>query len=412
MTFLDQDTTKQGEIDVSSVSTQAMIESPSSEPAHSRSKGVPVMRKLVRKTAFGAAAVLLFLLAAEVTARLDDWVHRDVPLLAIPNHERDLIVRDTLGIRGKPHGRYKKWKLNAFGFRGPEISQEPAVGTTRIMVLGASETFGLGESENKEFPAQLADFLRADGAQVEVINAAVAGMTVRSMTPYWELWASQFRPKVVFIYPPPLFYLVNDGLAKPRPAKGAKPASPPAGLPPASSRLADSRFLSRVKEVVPVPEFISNWRRDRAIAALTEGKSEDWFFRTVPRDRLHQFIADLAELTASIRKSGAEPIVLTHAVRVTFPPRSEDFKDLQDMRTNVPRASLEVLWTFEQETARAVRDFGREQNVRVIDAAAVLNGRRAWFIDLVHFNDDGAAALARLLADQFEESCRMTCELQ
>src|SRR5262245_65881480 len=82
----------------------------------------------------------------------------------------------------------------------------------RVMVLGASETFGIYESDQKEFPAQVAGLLRAKGGspKVEVINAAIVGMTVRSMIPYWRNWASQFRPKIVVVYPSPLFYLEGE----------------------------------------------------------------------------------------------------------------------------------------------------------------------------------------------------------
>jgi hypothetical protein len=74
---------------------------------------------------FNALVVLIFLGAAEFTARLEDWITTDVPFLASPDRERDLVVRNDQVPHGRPHGRYRKWQLNAFGFRGPEITEVP-----------------------------------------------------------------------------------------------------------------------------------------------------------------------------------------------------------------------------------------------------------------------------------------------
>ena len=50
------------------------------------------------------------------------------------------------GRRGEPYGHFGQWRLNAYGFRSPEISILPAPAMVRIAALGASETFGLYES--------------------------------------------------------------------------------------------------------------------------------------------------------------------------------------------------------------------------------------------------------------------------
>jgi hypothetical protein len=352
------------------------------------------VRKLSRQSAYCLVLSVLFLVSAEMTARLDDWLHAGIPVFSTPDYERDLFLKDEKGTRGRPHGHFKKWRLNAFGFRGPEIAATPTPGCTRIMVLGASETFGLYESDGKEFPAQLADLLGHDG-HYEVINAALAGMTVRSMTHYWETWAGQFQPDIVVIYPSPLFYL-NDGFSQaPRPKSAPPPAQPEAP----SMR---SRFVFRMKDVFHVPDFIQKWRTERQIDALISGKSEDWFFREVPPDRLEVFAADLTKLTKAIEKRGARPVLLTHALRTATPLRPEDFDDLHGMRVHLPRASEEILAAFERAAVRAVVAQGAKEHVAVIDVAEVMNGRREWFADLVHFTDEGAAVIGGLVAKSIQ----------
>src|SRR4051794_25760970 len=83
-------------------------------------------------------ALLLCLCSGEIVARLDDWTFDDVPFLANPDRERDLLYHDTDTLRGKPNGRFKKYHLNAFGFRGPEMTKVKPSGVKRILVLGAS----------------------------------------------------------------------------------------------------------------------------------------------------------------------------------------------------------------------------------------------------------------------------------
>jgi hypothetical protein len=161
----------------------------------------------------------------EFASRLDDYTHLGVPFAASPDRQRDLMTRESWGFRGKPGGRFQKWKLNAFGFRGPEIAREPEDGTKRVLILGASETFGLLESSDNEYPAQLRRHLQQKG-RYEIINASLAGMSLAAMNSYWDNWGRQFQPHIVLIYPSPIFYLRDDDQAPKYPARlGARPAT-------------------------------------------------------------------------------------------------------------------------------------------------------------------------------------------
>jgi hypothetical protein len=163
-----------------------------------------------------------------------------------------------------------------------------------------------------------------------------------------------------------------------------------------------SRLLLRMKDVFHVPDFIQKWRDERTIAARTAGKGPEWFFGSVPQDRLDLFAADLTELVRVIRRDGATPVLLTHAVCSATPPRPEDLADLHAMRIHLPRATEEVMAEFERVAGRKEADLGAALGVAVVDVAGVMNGHREWFADLVHFNDDGAAVIAALVARRLE----------
>jgi len=330
--------------------------------------------------------IAVTLAAAELTSRLDDWIAYDTPLLAIPHRERDLILIEGRAVRGRPYGHFKKWHLNEWGFRGDDLTREPPAGCDRIMVLGASETFGLYESERMEFPAQLAARLKAVGCH-EVVNAAIPGMTVKRMVPYWTMWASRFAPRVVLVYPSPMFYL-----DEPPPALSTLAA-------PAPSWWEHSRALSRAHDVYrAMPRFMKRLRERWVVARAMRGRSDAWLFRTVPADRVALYANDLTELLTAIRAQGAQPMVITHATRAAWPPRPEDLEDAEAMRMIFPRATAEVILAFERVAAAATERVAADLQVPVIDVAAALAGRRELFADLVHFNDDGAALGADVIA--------------
>ena len=103
---------------------------------------------------------------------------------------------------------------------------------------------------------------------------------------------------------------------------------------------------------------------------------------------------------AAVRASGAQPILVTHAIRTTSPPRPEDMNDLREMRRYAPRATEETIAAFDVAAAGVVRDLGKTDGVPVIDVAAAMSGERKWFADLSHFTDEGAAEMAKVLAEE------------
>jgi lysophospholipase L1-like esterase len=357
----------------------------------------------MRKTAAYCAALCLTIgLSAELTARVQDWLRDSTPILSVPNWDRDLFIETAGGRRGRPNGRFKKWSLNEFGFRAGPMTMEPQKGRPRIVVLGASETFGLYESPANEFPAQLAALLASRG-QYEVINAALTGLTLHSTIPYWNEWVSRFHPDIVAIYPSPLFYLV-DNRGTDRVA-----VAPLSSVPALASiggdfeQVADmvirsSRLVERAKDLLDVPDPIQRIRDARTIEAVTRNKPADWLFQTLPQDRVDQLLADIDTLVTIIAHSGARPIVLTHASRVAEPPRPQDADWLWRARVHMPRASPGVIGRFNTATNEAIRAWAVHRGVTLVDIAADMNGREDLFGDLIHFNDAGAAFVARALA--------------
>ena len=344
-------------------------------------------------------ALVLIGVGAEIGARLDDWAFADVPLFAAPNRERDLTIHDAHGYHGRPNGRFKKWKLNSLGFRSPEVSPTPESGMKRIMVLGASETLGLYESEGKEYAAQLEAMLKKHHPNVEVLNAAMAGMSLASMKPYWEQWASKAEPQYVLIYPSPMLYLSDKA---PKAPTSDAPASPDP-----ISMMDRIRVAPRIRDVLRQAEWLKPLRRSyvrwKTRSELAHHSENDWVWSEPPADRLQQFSEDLRGLVRSIRAKGAVPILVTHASRSPSPPTDEDIGELEAMRAFFPRAKPEIIAAFEVRGREAVVRVAEEETVRCIDAASKMtDDRKAWFADEVHFTDAGATRFAGIVAGALE----------
>jgi lysophospholipase L1-like esterase len=338
--------------------------------------------------------VAVFVIGAEATARIEDRLRSHVPFLSSPDRDADLVLHDGRAIRGRPHGEFKRWHLNQFGFRGPDMPEMPQPNCIRVMTLGASETFGLYESEKHEYPAQLADVLRDRGC-FEVVNASLYGLTLPAIHQNWNGWSSRFQPRVVTIYPTPAFYLGER--APGRPSASAAPASRPPWW-----RL---RLRERATDVIEFPGFIQRWRVARALNAIESQHPDEWFFQSVPIERLTQFERDLDALVQDIKLTRASVVLMTHATRFRLPITDDQQTGLAAWRQIVPRPTPEVLLQFEAAAADATRRIATRHSVPVADLARHFEGRSQWFAgDGIHFNDEGAAVVADLVARAVLES--------
>ena len=314
-------------------------------------------------------------------------------MLTFPTYE-DLVLYDDFGVRGRPNARFKQWQLNSYGFRSPEMTPLPRQGCQRVMILGASESFGLYEAAGREYPAQLARRLQEHGCY-EVVNAAIAGLTVRGIHALWSHWASQFKPDIVVIYPTPGFYLGSVS-----PSDLPTRRSPPAPRPWWTPRLTD-RAVDRL-------EYPAFWQRRRVagwLAAARRGRPDSWLYHQVPPDRLHDFLNDLELLITAVSESGARPILVTHATAFHLPPREDEREALYAWYSSAPRATGNVPIEFERAAANGMKELALRRRLAIADAASHMYGRRDWFgRDLAHLSETGASVLADLIAIHITDS--------
>jgi len=343
----------------------------------------------------------LMLAVLETVSRVEDRIANGIPFGSRVISPNDLVWLHPGGARGRPGARYQQWALNSLGFRGPELSTVPAPGTARVVVVGASETFGLYESRGREYPRQLEDSLRARAASgcaahatgVEVANAALPGMATPSMVRLLDQVVRKVRPDVVVLYPSPGFYL---NAYPPRASVGPSGAD---STLPARNTLTPrvvNRATRQIKALVPEPvkalaRRIVVGRRNRDAGAPR--------FTGVPADRIAQFESDLREAVGVARSIRVPVLLMVHA-NATMEPGFSNAGLLESWVYQFPRATAETLVRFHQRAGDLERRIARDSGIVIVDLPSALHGHwRSAFADFVHFTDHGSAVVASALAD-------------
>ena len=334
--------------------------------------------------------MIVLLLAGEAAARVDDWIRfGNDPRFT--SSMQGLVLRDSLTVRGAPNGNYRHFRLNAYGFRGPEITREPRAGCPRVLMLGASETFGFTESPGHEYVAQLRDSLSRHGC-FEVLNGAIMGVSTPNMVQFFEEWGRRFHPRIVVYYPTPKFYLEEP---------------PPARLKPAHPAVVSrgdwwkSRLLARLREKFSLPAGIQDWRVRRSLAREAAQHPAGWVFTSVPHERLQMFASDIDSFVTTVRAAGAIPVLLTHATRYGDTLTASDERFLRSWRLLTPRASEATILAFD-DSANAILRGLASSGVAVVDADRALTGHQPYFVDSAHFTNLGASVMAGLLAPEIQ----------
>jgi len=342
---------------------------------------------MIRPIRLGRALVAAILFAAgiEFWARVDDYVTYGAPILGVYNND-GLYVRDSLGRIGKPNARYRKWQLNSLGMRGPELKQ----GRTNILCFGASETFGLYESDGREYPRELERKLNglAGREEFQVVNAAYPGESVYTANVRAPQLISEVHPRFALVYPTPADYIwlpYLDASMKPSPATPRGPRF-------------ELRVGERVKQLLKtvLPWAMQTRLREREIRA---GAAQFSVMDTLPAENVRRFHDDVTSLIVTLRANGVVPVVVTHASAFASPQAAADRTMLTAWRKFYPMLKEEGFVDMERRMNDALRQIAAEQHVPLIDVAPHIPPSQHLFADFVHFTNAGAEVMAQKLAD-------------
>lgn len=291
---------------------------------------------------------------------------------------------------------------NSLGFRGPEPPADFASALT-ILAVGGSTTESLYVSDGKTWPDRVGQDLGGFFSGLWVDNAGLDGHSTFGHQLLLEQRIARLKPNVL------LFLIgINDvGRDDLKAVDAALVAGGGAGAWGAVVRWAaersavvstalnlmryrDARKMNRVHKNLEV-----RWAR-----VLTPDRERSRALVALHRERyVPAYASRVHALVARSRALGMEPVLITQPAL---------YGNVVDPGTKVFLGTLEVdaeqqlhgglAWNLLELYNDVLREEGRSSGVLVIDLAAELPKDSRLFYDFVHFNNDGSAAVARIVA--------------
>jgi hypothetical protein len=306
--------------------------------------------------------------------------------------------------------------MNNLGFRGPDVTPAPAPGVTRIAVIGASETFGLYESEGHQYPARMQSIFDSIApGRYEVINVGLPGLSLASMIPYIKRVVVPIGASILVIYPTPTFYLEVEPLPV--------DYTPPRYHAPATLQLGDwtiergaltPRIADKAREVLKglIPNVVVMQVRQMRLNSRRSEHDDSWVWQTVPTERVDLLRTHVDRLLASVTAEGLQPVLVTHANRFaaamqdTTGPARRHLVNLMSMY--YPQATPRVLIGMDSAANAVLRERGPAAGAIVVDAEKHITAAPTHFADFLHFTDAGANQMARLIVDGILRNPRLS----
>jgi len=327
---------------------------------------------------------VLALATFEIAARVEDYVRHGAPLLDA--YSIDSVFRPgPFGKEGKPGAHYLKWSMNSLGYRGPELKP----GRTNIVTFGSSETFGLYESPDHEYPRQLENFLNSKrpGAY-NVVNIAIPSEPTGNNR-YLARALKQLSPRYVVIYPSPAL------------AIGAKASSCNKTFPRQTDhqQIGDwfrlpGRLGPYLKRNAPKPLLKSFYDFD--IWRSTHGGH---VMRRVPDVSIAAYSADVLCAIRTVDAYGATPIVVTHVTYFGDHLEPGDDMMMAAWRKFFPYLAAPGFLDLERRANAAEMEAAKSAGAKIVRADGVIPRGAGNFADFVHFTDHGAALMAVIVGD-------------
>jgi hypothetical protein len=348
------------------------------------------VKSIIARTAKMIGYIVLVVVTLEACARIDDWVVWDAPLFSAYSHQT-LSVSDKYGLHNRPNARFQKWRINSYGFRGAEIDREKRDGVTRIIVVGASESFGLHEDEGGEYPARMQAMLDARfPGEYQVLNAACPGLTTVPIHFYYNSWLKSFNPDLVVYYPAADAYLNNKA-----PSSEYVPREHPSPLPRVS-RLAEKAKIV-LKEFIPLGWQISARRflNNRKLAK----RPSDWSWTEPPPERVRLFREHLTSFATDVLDDSVRFVIATKASSISDELNEFDRMNMVMWRRWHLRSSHECLIEFYAAANETVREVGAELSIPIVDLEPQIPKTAEYFADVHHFTAKGAEMVASAMVE-------------
>lgn len=348
---------------------------------------------------------IVFGLVLELCARIDDGIKYEAPFIGKYTNER-LRGTDDEGIRYNiPNGNFEKWRNNNLGFRGRDLIKDKPAGTTRIVCMGTSETYGLYEDPDNEWPAQLSRMIQ-DHDSLEVINAATVGLKRKHVPRYLEKHVYELDPDVVVVLLSPSFIdrdQVADGQAPQK--ETVVSAQTPTDKLTLSTIKQRIRIFPKAWQVVKqfVPQRLLEQYQYRDRANLIDDMERRYLkgkppLDEVPPENLDRFESELLAIVNDLHSRGIKVVLCTYPYLLNESNLETYPLIFMENRRFTVELSYVGMVDASYQANRLVRKVAENENTGFIDLYSLVPQNTTYFADNVHYTDAGAEVVARAVA--------------
>lgn len=346
---------------------------------------------------------IVFLITIEFSARIDDKIKYGAPFFS-EYSAKLLRNKDSEGINCNiPNSHFEKWKINNLGFRGPNISVMKPKGVIRIVCMGTSETFGLYESPDMEWPSQLSKMLEKYN-YFEVINTSVVGLPLKKYRRYIEKYVLKLEPDIIILFVNPFEYGVGNEIFTKRQDTLKKEGK--------SFKNRGIHFLKVItysnlrmfpklkqslKKIVPtsVLKQYQLWNMKRQIQKLENtylngNKPLD----IIPNKNLIIFRNDLKDLIEYLQNKKIKIILTSYPILITQQNIDKYLEIFLDHRRFYTELSLQGIIDASRKFNEEIRLISNKHGVAFIDNNMTIPKNTQYFADNVHYTDEGARLIA------------------
>jgi lysophospholipase L1-like esterase len=162
-------------------------------------------KKVVPNLVSLIAAVTLSFGASEALLRLKNasMKNYDIEMWRYAKELKTLSPNPSLGHEHLPNAsavlESVLIRTNAWGLRGGQITERPAPGTRRILILGSSIALGWGVDEDKTVSALLQRKFDAAQQKVEVLNAGIGNYNTERYVEHFLLRLTPLKPTDILV---------------------------------------------------------------------------------------------------------------------------------------------------------------------------------------------------------------------
>lgn len=368
------------------------------------------VRDLILGVLKSFVVIIVFFLTIEICARLDDAFKYGAPLLGEYSYAH-LQSEDTDGLKyNVPNAKYEKWENNSLGFRGPEVMQNKPSGTVRVVCMGSSESYGLFESPDKEWPAQLSKQLSTQ--KYEIVNASLVGFDLTLYDAYLKKHVYALKPDIIVLVISPMMYvsMLEKAAAEKSSSSKTEGKGQSQNLSLTRMLLANIRILPKIKQVIKqsvmnnFPGILKRyqiWNMQKQIEEIErlrlKGRKP---MDSVPDIYLDSFRDDLNRLVKSIRSQGVEVILTSYPTLISHDNITKYLEIFLDGRRFNIYLSLTGMADSVIKFNNVIEHVAVEQETMFFDASSFIPKSTDYFGDLFHYTDKGAKRFAEGVAVQ------------